>query len=204
MSVPPNTPSPKLQNILQLIIKERTRQDLKWGGPNHDDRHNTRDWAAFIVQYLGEAVKWEHDVKILREAMVKVAALAIAAIEWCDRRDPSLNPVDDSTQEFIKAEEMVLKPPVLRDPDLVLVDEQDSNVLLELFAATADDLGDKLKVLSEAITAAELFVRVEAGYMHVLSSDGKTVTLDIDSVRGLSSVETFIAFLKERLQKEGN
>lgn len=73
------------QKILAEIAAERRHQDLKWGGPSHDDGHHSHDWVAFIVRYLGRAVVWPWDAETYRRAMVKVAALAVAAIEWVDR-----------------------------------------------------------------------------------------------------------------------
>ena len=67
--------------IYNDIKAERCYQDLKWGGAEHDDFHNHRDWVTFIVQYLGRAAAPED----FRTSMIKVAALAVAAIEWYDR-----------------------------------------------------------------------------------------------------------------------
>ncbi len=74
------------------IKNERAAQDRKWGGSGHDDRHNSHDWIAFIVQHTGKAVRWPFDIFKFRRQMVRVAALAVAAIEWSDRlikRSPS-------------------------------------------------------------------------------------------------------------------
>ena len=73
------------QSILLAIHAERQRQDLKWGGPRHDDEHSRRDWIAFIVEQAADAstAVWPADYRI---AMVKVAAVAVAAIESNDRR----------------------------------------------------------------------------------------------------------------------
>lgn len=68
--------------IINEIENERNYQRTKWG---HLDVNNTPyNWAAFITQYatrnlIGnpEAV----DISKFREDMVKVATLAIAAIE---------------------------------------------------------------------------------------------------------------------------
>ena len=67
-------------SIWEEIQAERDKQDKQWGGPTHDDIHNPSDWRDFI--------EWQsHKSKNtgFREAMIKIAALAIAAIEWSDR-----------------------------------------------------------------------------------------------------------------------
>ena len=71
-------------DIWNEILKERNLQDRQWGGPEHDDEHNSRDWIIFIVKQLGKAsVPWsEGNFKI---RMIKVAALAVAALEWLYR-----------------------------------------------------------------------------------------------------------------------
>ena len=59
--------------------------------PPWDDDENTEGcWVAYIVNY---ASRWamcgmfDPERYSFRSCMVKVAALAIAAIEWCDRGD---------------------------------------------------------------------------------------------------------------------
>lgn len=69
--------------IVKNILDERDYQDRKWGGERYDDKHNEHDWSAYIVEHLGKAITNPHT---FRTQMVKVAALAVAAIEWVDRR----------------------------------------------------------------------------------------------------------------------
>ncbi len=75
--------------IYAEIERERNRQDVKWGGPKHDDTKGVRDWVTYIVAYLGEAVNrdsdWAHNLSFSRIAIVKVAALCVAALESFDR-----------------------------------------------------------------------------------------------------------------------
>lgn len=63
------------------VQAERARQDEQWGGPSHDDQHDPVDWDGFIEYqaYWGR----EQDP---RRRFVKIAALAIAAIESIDRK----------------------------------------------------------------------------------------------------------------------
>lgn len=72
--------------IFNEINAERASLDEKWGGSSHDDTRNDHDWAAYIVKHLGRAIRWPFDVAVFRYQMVRVAALAVAAIEWCDRK----------------------------------------------------------------------------------------------------------------------
>lgn len=73
------------KKIIKDINEERTKQDDKWGGPEHDNMHNSHDWVAFITKHLGKSVMWPWDGVKFRHQMVRVAALAIAAIAWYDR-----------------------------------------------------------------------------------------------------------------------
>lgn len=65
--------------IFDAISKERAKQDMQWGGPAHDDQHDTRDWIAYIRKQLNFAEL--STAEGFRERMMKVAALAVAALE---------------------------------------------------------------------------------------------------------------------------
>lgn len=68
---------------LDDILKERDKQDEQWGGPEHDDRHFNSDWTG----YMGyQARRLHEDPTLSRDRFVKIAALALAAIESIDRR----------------------------------------------------------------------------------------------------------------------
>ncbi len=77
--------------IYEEVEMERCRQDKVWGGPAHDDRHGVRDWIAYIVNYLGQAVnrdaEWGRDLDRVRVCLIRVAALCVAAIESADRKN---------------------------------------------------------------------------------------------------------------------
>ncbi len=71
--------------VFDLIRDERARQDAQWGGPEHDDTHTAFDWMTYIQKQLdkyGRAQAFELE----RDAFVKIAALAVAAIESLDRK----------------------------------------------------------------------------------------------------------------------
>lgn len=71
--------------IIQEILSEREYQDNKWGGEAHDDTHQSHDWVAFIIKHMGKAITWPWDGERFRAQMIRVAALALAAVEWYDR-----------------------------------------------------------------------------------------------------------------------
>ncbi len=71
------------QGIYDEIRDERDRQDKKWGGPSHDDNHSINDFIAFIAKHAGMAS--DSFAVTRRKQMIRVAALAVAAIQKIDR-----------------------------------------------------------------------------------------------------------------------
>lgn len=68
----------------QDIVKERDYQDQKWGGSGFDDQHSQTDWFGWINEYasgVNRGAKYD-----FRTRMVKVAALAVAALEAWERQ----------------------------------------------------------------------------------------------------------------------
>jgi hypothetical protein len=55
-----------------------------WGNEN-DDSHSEESWSAIITHELGQACFHEDNSAKFRQQMVKVAAVAVAAIEAIDR-----------------------------------------------------------------------------------------------------------------------
>lgn len=70
------------------ISRERVRQDEEWGGAEHDDEHEPLDWVRFIRKQCGIIANPPETgiVGGYESRMVKIAALAIAAIESYRRR----------------------------------------------------------------------------------------------------------------------
>lgn len=68
-------------NVLIEVAQERQRQDEKWGGPEHDDTHEAQDWENFILDQMFNRAHGEH----YRTEMIRIAGLAVAAIESYDR-----------------------------------------------------------------------------------------------------------------------
>lgn len=76
------------ENILREIQQERTHQDALHGGPKKDDQHTPADWVAILARHLGLAVGDAAviDVVRYRRQLIRVAAVAVAAVESLDRR----------------------------------------------------------------------------------------------------------------------
>jgi len=72
--------------ILQEIRDEREKQDQQWGGRHHDDAHSIEDWLRYMAQQGAKLVF--NRPKLCRERFIKIAALAVAAVESIDRKLP--------------------------------------------------------------------------------------------------------------------
>jgi hypothetical protein len=76
--------------IAQEFHVERTAQEAKWGDAN-DDKWSPGEWAALISHYATRQTVGDlHavDAAKFRADMVKVGALAIAAIQAAERKAP--------------------------------------------------------------------------------------------------------------------
>jgi hypothetical protein len=80
-------------SILLAVVMERRAQDKQWGGPEHDDEHDAHDWENFIIHQLANSMtgvtksNGKKDLSgVYRQRMIKVAALAVAAVESYDRK----------------------------------------------------------------------------------------------------------------------
>lgn len=71
--------------LIQEISSERQRQVSKWG---QDTNKSSHDWIAYLVKHSGKAVTYPFDGLTFRKQMIRIAALAIAAIEWYDTEKP--------------------------------------------------------------------------------------------------------------------
>lgn len=70
--------------IFTAITAERNYQDTKWG-TSFDDKNTPNDWVSFFPQLLTKASTLKLSRKEFESAMVKIAALAVAAIESVER-----------------------------------------------------------------------------------------------------------------------
>lgn len=77
--------------VLAEVAAERKRQDVTWGGPEHDDGHTNTNWTiwlSFIDEHNRKAYSGENSPEAYRNArrrFIEVAALAVAAVESFDR-----------------------------------------------------------------------------------------------------------------------
>jgi hypothetical protein len=83
------------ESFLRKVLIERDAQDIQWGGPVHDDSHDYLDWIVYIrhqlhqIPFLSPKRKGELDLtmregnnlELFESRMVKVAALALAAVQ---------------------------------------------------------------------------------------------------------------------------
>lgn len=77
-------PCERADRIIAEIKAERAAQDAQWGGADHDDRHGMEEFAEFID---GQLTKCAHGRSPnSRERFIKIAALALAAVESHDRK----------------------------------------------------------------------------------------------------------------------
>ena len=81
----PRTKGSKPELAIYQVIKERHRQDEKWGGPKHDDGHAITHFLNFIQDRVKEA-HGQGTTPAARKNLIEIAALAVAAAESMDRK----------------------------------------------------------------------------------------------------------------------
>lgn len=106
------------KGVVLDLFAERDRQDAQWGGPDHDDTHTGSDWLIYIEHQRATAYQETLsddgdsivDPEGYRQRMVKIAALAFAAIESLDRSHPrpapggEVEPDEEQPRTFGKQE----------------------------------------------------------------------------------------------------
>ena len=79
-------------SVYEEIQEEREYQNQKWGTEVDDSKNTPWMWAAYIGQYatrwmVGSFLPLKRDVtNEFRTCMIKVASIAIAAVESIDRQ----------------------------------------------------------------------------------------------------------------------
>lgn len=71
----------KFEEVVQLVQEERAKQDEQWGGPEHDIVHVDYEWIEYIDKQVKRGYELSQDSPEFVEPMVKIAALAFAALE---------------------------------------------------------------------------------------------------------------------------
>lgn len=74
--------------IFAAISRERQAQDEEWGGKTHDDSHEPWEWCTYIDKQR-KLARDANEPEEYRSRMVKIAALAVAAIESSMRQFPT-------------------------------------------------------------------------------------------------------------------
>ncbi len=84
--------SPDFARVVADVMDERQRQVVEWGGPSTDDGRDVSQWVSFMLHQLSRTLdvpahteSVEDYLLRTRERFIKVAALAMAAIESADR-----------------------------------------------------------------------------------------------------------------------
>ena len=83
-----------MTKIFDEIAEERKDQDEQWGGPEHDDQHEFFDFNRYIRKQgcsldhceEVETNSIETNRLMARKHFIKIAALAVAAVESIDRK----------------------------------------------------------------------------------------------------------------------
>ena len=79
-------PPVQMLQILK-VLNERRRQEEKWGGADHDDRHDRREWEGILCRMVVEGImnSGPTDADVVK-GLVETAAVAIAWLEAIERR----------------------------------------------------------------------------------------------------------------------
>lgn len=80
-----------MDKILEDIRSEREYQVGKWGN-GFDDKNTANDWVTYITMYATAGARMDASPEDFRAAMVKVATLAVAALEAIDRNEGKTAP----------------------------------------------------------------------------------------------------------------
>ncbi|HEY8560489.1 MAG TPA: hypothetical protein VIL74_08935 [Pyrinomonadaceae bacterium] len=87
-----------MDTIVEEIKQERTRQDEQWGGAKHDDEHYPVEFTRFVQEQIDKTWRCPENIENIRERFIKIAALAVAAVESIDRkRQPRFQAAADGT-----------------------------------------------------------------------------------------------------------
>lgn len=78
-----------VEAIFQEIREERFRQVEQWGGAEFDDEQSALDFFAYIhkQRFKGSESATRGNIADTRERFIKIAALAVAAVESIDRKE---------------------------------------------------------------------------------------------------------------------
>ena len=71
------------KDVINLILSERNKQDVKWGEQNH----NIYKWLAILGEEVGEVNKaaLENKYDEVIDELIQIGAVAVAMIESLER-----------------------------------------------------------------------------------------------------------------------
>lgn len=72
-------------DVLSEVAEERARQGEHRGGLDREGVYAGVDWISLIDRFAYRATPHDLSSKEFRDAMIKIAALAVAAVEAHDR-----------------------------------------------------------------------------------------------------------------------
>ena len=75
------------EELVTKILDERVRQEEELYEPEFDDFNTANDWATHICAYATTPMGSEN-ITAFKDAMIVVAALALAALEAAERGGP--------------------------------------------------------------------------------------------------------------------
>jgi hypothetical protein len=75
-----------MTRVIMEVVAHRAAQDVEWGGPAHDDHHVDDDWMRIIALQMDKAYLDQRNGVDVRDRFLKIAALAVAAVQTIDRR----------------------------------------------------------------------------------------------------------------------
>lgn len=88
--------------IFSEIAAERERQRSLGFTADHDAQHHPNDWVALLARHVGLSVDEAAEASDrFRRQLVRVTALALAAIESHDRRHPPGGPVTRASRVLV-------------------------------------------------------------------------------------------------------
>lgn len=75
-----------MTTIIEEVLQQCDRNDAQWGGHEHDDAHTDIQWIEHIDHQF-YCLEEPDGMLQFRERMIKVASLAIQAVESYDRKN---------------------------------------------------------------------------------------------------------------------
>lgn len=86
--------------VVSEVLAERKRQDARWGGHSHNDRPSTPEFVEMIQHSAARARDAAaHDPAEARQRLLKVAAMAVAAVQCMDRTTLKADALDSGVRD---------------------------------------------------------------------------------------------------------